>query len=100
MIAKAATESADSIRPDAGELDHVAPLLDFLRDALAEVGRRSGQHRAAEVGKSRLHAGIDESRVDLVVELVDNLGRRALGCANAVPLARLVTRDEIRHRGD
>src|SRR6266852_808515 len=63
-----------SIRLDAGELDYLAPLLDFPRDELSEVGRRARKHRAAEVGKPHLHSGIDQSGVDLLVELIDDLG--------------------------
>ena len=45
-----------------------------------------------------LSLGIGEGGVDLVVELVDDLGRRAGGSANAVPAARLVARHELVHR--
>ena len=41
------------------------------------------KHRAAEVGEPRLHLGIGEGRVDLVVELVDDFGGRVLGRADA-----------------
>jgi S-(hydroxymethyl)glutathione dehydrogenase / alcohol dehydrogenase len=41
---------AVSLRLDAGELDHLGPLLGFVGDELAEVGRRSRQRRAAEDG--------------------------------------------------
>src|SRR5499427_10269346 len=97
MIAKTVTESADSIRLDAGELDHLAPLLDFIRDELAQLGWRARQRRAAKVGQSRLHSGIRERSVDLLAELVDNFGGRAVGSADAVPLARYVAWHEIRH---
>ena len=46
---------------------------------LAEVGGRARKHGAAQIGKPRLNLGIGEGGVDLVVELVDDLGRRALG---------------------
>jgi hypothetical protein len=84
---------AVSLRLDAGELDHLAPLLGFVDDKLAEVGRRSRQRRAAEVGETGLHLRVVESRVDLLVELVDDLGRRGLRCAEAVPNTRLVARE-------
>ena len=51
--------------------------------------------RAAQVGKPRLHLGIGEGRVDLLVELVDDLGGRVLGCADAVTKCRLVARHEF-----
>jgi len=60
---------AVSLRLDAGELDHLSPLLGFFSDQLAEVGRRTRKHRAAEIGKPRLRRGIGESRIDLLIEL-------------------------------
>ena len=74
-----------SIRLDAGELDHLGPLFGFFRDELAEVGGRAGKRRAAQVGKPRLDLRIGEARVDLPVELVDDLGWRVPGRADAVP---------------
>jgi len=38
----------------------------------------------------RLHLGIGEASVDLLVELVDDLRRRGLRCTDAEPTARLV----------
>jgi hypothetical protein len=38
---------------DVGCPDHLAPLLDFVSDELAKLGRRSSKNRAAEVGKPR-----------------------------------------------
>jgi hypothetical protein len=38
-----------SLRLDAGELDHPAPLLGFVGDELSKVGRRAGKRCAAEV---------------------------------------------------
>ena len=43
------------------------------------------KHRAAQVGKPRLHLGIGEAGVDLLVELVDDFGGRVLGRADAIP---------------
>src|SRR5262249_11276498 len=76
---------ASSLRLDVGGPDHLAPFLGFLCDQLAELGRRSRQRRAAEVSETGLHLRIVESRVDLLVEPVDDLGRRGLRCAEAVP---------------
>ena len=42
------------------------------------------RHRhSAQVGKPRLHLGIGETGIDLLVELVDDLGGRVLGRADA-----------------
>src|SRR5262245_56220387 len=42
---------------DIGRADHLAPLLCFVRDELAEVGGRHRDRHATEVGKPRLHLG-------------------------------------------
>jgi hypothetical protein len=60
-------ESAGSICLDACELHHLAPLLGFLDDQLAEVSGRTSKHRAAEVSEPRFHVGIGEASVDLLV---------------------------------
>src|SRR5262249_46545464 len=52
------------------------------------------QHRAAQLRKSRLHLGIVESRVDLLIELVDDLDRRGLRCADAETETRLEPRQK------
>src|SRR6516162_10073766 len=80
---------AVSLRLDVGGADHLAPFLGFFGDQLAELGRRSRQRRAAEVSETGLHLRVVESRVDLLVELVDDLGRRGLRYAEAVPITPL-----------
>src|SRR5215471_16670541 len=62
---------AGSLWLDARELDHLGPLLGFFSDQLAEVSRRTRKHRAAEISEPRLHRGIGESHIDLLVECVD-----------------------------
>src|SRR5262245_43450042 len=64
-----------SVGFDAGELHHLAPLFSFFGDELAEVDRRAWKCSGAPLGKPCLHLGIDEGRVDLRVELVDDFGR-------------------------
>src|SRR5262249_12343676 len=85
---------------DVGRPDHLAPFLGFVGDQLAELGRRSRQRRAAEVSDTGLHLRIVESRVDLLVELVDDLGRRGPWSAEAVPITHLVARQELTHGRD
>ena len=58
-----------SVRLRAREFDHLGPLLGFLGDELAEIGRRAGHHRAAQVSKPRLDLGIGETGVDLSLSL-------------------------------
>src|SRR5262249_26007570 len=89
-----------SVRFDTGELHHLGPLFGFLCDQLAELRRRSRQRHAAEVGETGLHLGVGESRIDLFVELVDDLCGRVRGNAKAVPLTRLVAREELAYRRD
>ena len=73
-----------------------------IRDCslLAEVGGRAGKYFAAKVGHARLHRGIGERRVDLLVEPLDDLGRRALGSADAELASHRVARDNIADRRD
>src|SRR5262249_50549452 len=92
--------SPASVRLDAGEPHHLAPLLGFLRDQLAEVSGRTRKHRAAEVSEPRFHVGIGEASVDLLVEFLDDLGRRGLRCADAIPGACLVIGHELTHGRD
>src|SRR5262249_29189400 len=89
-----ASETA-SLRLDAGEFDHLNPLFGFVGNQLSEVSRRSRQRHAAEVSETGLHLRVVESRVDLLVELVDDLGRRGPRCAEAGPTARLVSRHKF-----
>src|SRR5262245_42987940 len=80
--------------------DHLAPLLGFLGDQLAEVGGQAGKNRAAQAGKLCLELGVGEARVNFLVELVNNLRRCVLGRADAIPLARLEARQEFSHSWD
>src|SRR5215470_4319715 len=72
-----------SLQFDAGELYHLAPLLGFLGDQRAELGRRHRHGNAAQVVEPRFHLGVGKAGVDLFVELVDDVGGRALGRADA-----------------
>src|SRR5262249_37848821 len=93
-------ETAGSICLDACELNHLAPLLSFLSDELAEVGRRAWKCGGAPLGKPRVHFGIGEGRIDLFVEPVNNLRRRVFRRADACPEARLIARHEFGNRRD
>src|SRR5262249_47464809 len=94
------TETAGSICLYACELHHLGPLLGFAGDEPAEVGGRARNHDCTEVGEPCLYFGIRESRIDLLVELVDDLGGCVLGNADAIPEARLVARHELTHGRD
>src|SRR5262249_59739891 len=54
-----------SVRLDARELDHLAPLLRFLGNEFPEIGGRERDHGAAEVGKPRLDFGITKAALPL-----------------------------------
>src|SRR5580692_2860737 len=92
--------STRSLRLYVRELDHLGPFLGFIGDELAEIGRRAGKWHGAEIGKPLLQRGIGEASIDFLVELVDDVGGRALRCADAVEAARIVTRHELRHSRD
>ena len=72
-----------SLRLDVRRPDHLAPLLGVVGDELAEVGGRARQRRASEVSQLRLDFGIGEACIDLLVEPVDDFGRRIPRCADA-----------------
>src|SRR5262249_50489905 len=87
-----------SICFDARELHHLAPLFGLFGDELAEIGRRAWKGGGAQLGKPRLHLGIGKGRVDLRVELVDDLGWRVARRADAGPEAKLIARHEFGNR--
>src|SRR5262245_5054099 len=78
---KSSRSSAEtsSLRLDVRGSDHLAPLLGLIGDELAEVGGRARKSGATKFGEPRLDLGIGKGRVDLCVELVDDLGRRGFG---------------------
>src|SRR5262249_618915 len=88
-------ETAVSFRLDVGGPDHLAPFVGFVGDELSKVGRRADKRCASEVSQPRLDFGIGEARVDLSIELVDDLGRRGLRCADAKPRNCLIARHEL-----
>src|SRR5207249_3550908 len=53
-----------SVRLGTRELHHLGPLLGFIGDELAEVGRRAREHRSTQVGKPRLHFRVTDGSVD------------------------------------
>src|SRR5262249_1759468 len=97
IVALVKALNAGSIPFDAHKLHHVAPFLGFVGNELAKIGGRARKHRAAQVGKPRPELGIGKASIDLLVELRDDLCRRILGCAEAIPIARLVARHELPH---
>jgi hypothetical protein len=78
------------VRLGAGELDHLAPLLGLISDELPEVGGRAGKRSAAHVGNPRVDLRVGETRVDFLVEHVDDFNGRVFRRADTLPRARLV----------
>src|SRR5262245_33765518 len=89
-----------SLRLDVRGPDHLAPLLDLFGDELGEVGGRARKHSATKIGKPRLHFGVGEGRIDLLIELLDDLSRRILGRTKARPRASFVAWYKIVYGGD
>ncbi len=81
-----------------GELDHLAPFLGFVGDQFAELGGRHRHRDAAEIGDAFLDLGVGEAGGDLAVELGDDIGRRVLRRADALPGEGLIAGHEIGHR--
>src|SRR5215469_660167 len=80
--------------------DDFGPFLGFLGNELSKIGGRADKRCASEISQPRLDFGVGEARVDLLVELVDDLGWRGLGCADAEPIACLVPWQELPHARD
>src|SRR5262249_8502952 len=81
-----------SFRLDVGPPDHLCPFCRVVRDELLEVGGRKSMHLTAQFRESRLDLGIDEPRIDCMIEPFDDLRRRILGRTNAAPATSLVAR--------
>jgi hypothetical protein len=58
------------------------PFRGFVGAELAKLGGRHGHRNAANVGEPRPDLRIGETRIGLLVELVDHVGRRARRCAD------------------
>src|SRR5215813_10198849 len=89
-----------SPRLNVRKLHHLAPLLSFLRNELAEVAGRAWKCGGTQLGKPRLHVGISEGGVDLLVEFVNNLYGRVAWRADAGPEAKLIARNKSGHCGN
>ena len=73
---------------DVGRPDYLSPLLGFVGDELAEVDGRERKHVATQIRKPHLDLGLSKASVDLLVELLDDLGRCGVWCADAEPSSR------------
>src|SRR6266404_8646891 len=75
-----------------GCFDHSTPFLGLRGDVLSEIGGRSNKGSGAQLRKSGLQLCVGEARIDLLVQLIHNLGARVFWSANTIPGARLITR--------
>jgi hypothetical protein len=75
-----------SLRLDVEGPDDVAPLLRFVGDELAEVGGRTDERCATQIGESRLDIMIGESGVGLLVELLDDLRQMIIAGSSIMPI--------------
>src|SRR5215813_10187882 len=66
------TCSPQSLRLHAREPDHLAPLLGFLGNELAECRRRARDQHTAKIIELCFHGWLGQNRVDLAVELFDD----------------------------
>src|SRR5215472_17764193 len=95
MPADLPSAETSSLRFDVGRPDHLAPLLCFFADELAEVGGRARKRRRTQIGEPCLYLGFGKSNAYLLVQFVDNFERRVLWCGYAEPITGLETRDEL-----
>src|SRR5262249_12381573 len=72
--------------------DHLAPLFGFISDELTEVGGRRGERSGPQVGQARLDVGMRKTRIDISVQLVEDLGGCVSASGSAVPSARLLAK--------
>src|SRR5262245_27907111 len=87
-----------SLRLDVGRADHLGPLLGFVGNELAEVGRRACERVATRLSHPCFDLRIGERGVGLLVELVDDFSGRARRRAEPEPDARFIARHELAHR--
>src|SRR5262245_20692867 len=73
-IMERGAETVGSVCLDTGGLDHLGPFLGFVGDQLSKVDGGRKYRYATEVGEMGLHLRVVESHIDLIVELVDDLG--------------------------
>src|SRR5262249_8172132 len=88
------------LRLDVCRADHLAPLLSFVGNELAEVGRRPWKHCAANVSNPRFHTRVGVDRFYLLVELLDDFYGSVLGRAETIHKKCLVAGYEFSHRRD
>src|SRR5262249_62131521 len=92
--------NSESVRLDVGRPDHLAPLFGLLLKPPPVIRGRAAGDAAAQVSKPQLQFAVRQRGVNLVVQFVDDLKGCVLGCANAYPRSRIVTRQKLTQRWD
>jgi hypothetical protein len=92
-------QPARSIRLDTRKLRHLAPFLGFFGDQFAEIGGRAGEHGSPQTGEPYFDFGVTETRVDFLVEPIDDLCGRVLGRADTIGSPRSQARSRPRSAG-
>src|SRR5262249_25529911 len=69
--------SLESFRLDARGLHHLGPFLRFGDEMRAELRRREQHRRRADFRQLGRDAGITETGIELAIEPLDDLARRA-----------------------
>src|SRR5262245_6332368 len=82
---------------DMGGADNFAPLVGFVGDKSCEIIRRAAYHTATQISEARSQTGVCEGRVNLSIELADDLDGSALGRAESDPVTRLEARHKFAH---
>src|SRR5262249_53490295 len=84
-----------SIRLRARELHHLGPLLGFLGNQLSKVDGRTPNYYAAQIGNACSKLGISEARIDLCLQVIDDLPGWGFRGPQAHPGAPLTPRPEL-----
>src|SRR5262245_5510955 len=84
-----------SLRLNAGALDHLCPFLGLRGHEGIGLGGREHDRLGSDIGKARQDRRIGECSVDLAIEPLDDLARRARRRADARERAHLEARNGL-----
>src|SRR6516162_2156751 len=91
-------------RPQSALMSRARMTLPHFSVSLAmSLPKSAGESASTSPPRSASRAfilGSARPAFDLLVELLDDLGRRGLRCADAEPIARLIARHELTHGRD
>src|SRR6516165_1847190 len=90
--------SPSSFSSDIRGADHLVPFLSLVGNKLTECRRRTGEDIASQVDEAPCRLFVSHAGIDLLVELVDDLGGRSFWSDDPVPAVRLVARQKLAQR--